>query len=129
MILQNLTVSAQQFAELLANSDDGLTNINSNLLECGTELYSKLSMIYTETATPQCGQNIAKVEMTSSYSCQPETSVNLWEMEKLFYNYDSPPSDFIQIAFVRQFTQLVWYADFVSRIIIMNIYLSIFFIY
>ncbi len=108
LILTNLTINAQNTAESLAKNDNGLTNASGDLLECGKSLYTLLSLVYTETATPQCGQNIAEIEVGSNLNCQPEIIIRTWEAEKIFYNYENPPSDFISRAFVSQFTQLVW---------------------
>ena len=85
-----------------------MSSISSSLLDCGLNLYSSLGLVYTETATPQCGQNIAEIAITSNGNCEPEVIVNTWVMENLFYNYERPPSDFISRAFLSQFTQIVW---------------------
>ena len=111
-INRNLTQSAQGFANYLAMRDSGtLPGSDIDLSNCANYLYN-YKEITNPAATPKCGENLAYVKAEDSeidWACRPEYIIQLWESEKLYYDFTNPPSGYnASIELVKEFTQMVW---------------------
>ena len=106
-IKDELTRSAQNFAESLANLEEG-SRIFPNLYECGSGFYKTQGFFIGDSATPLCGENMARLDLYPNMNCQPEFIIKMWEAQSYFYSYENPPSEIFTRSLVGHFTQMVW---------------------
>ena len=110
----NLTLTAQSYAEMLANSGQAIRKASeSELMQCAAAVYSREKPLLGDIATVLCGENLALISNTNSNlttdACSPGVIVQkLWNSQRLYYNYTFPPSDTNSVLRVQDFTQLVW---------------------
>ncbi len=109
----NLTNSAQNYAVYLARQDLGTASAaDTDLINCASQLLSSTNTTNSCNESKYCGENLAFSEMNSTTKpidiCNPELIIQIWESEKYYYNYTSPPANDTTKAQVAQFTQMVW---------------------
>lgn len=108
--LSELTVSAQSYADELAAVNLGVQRDVNKLIQCG----SSLSQFQSGSSSVMCGESLALVSNFGTdnnnlyQSCNPDLIVQLWNSQRLFYNYSYPPNDIAAQEKVADYTQLIW---------------------
>jgi hypothetical protein len=105
-----LTISAQEYSDLLAQINTGVSRNENSLKTCGDRMKRYTIDTQITTGMAACGETLALIYSSQDLkeACNPETFVQLWNSQRLFYNYTFPPNNSLDQTRFSEFTQLVW---------------------
>lgn len=106
----DLTASAQAYADRLAASNSGVSRDDSVLQVCGGTLKSEYQVdIALNSGSNRCGESLAVAtgkDLTKD--CNPDIFAQIWNAQRLYYNYTFPPNNSMIVNRFADFTQLIW---------------------
>jgi hypothetical protein len=111
-----LSSNSQTYSDTLASTNNGLYTPSANsLTACGkimSNQYPTISQTTTSGANT-CGESYSYIAATANTNtlytaCDPNAIVQLWNSQRIFYNYTNPANDSASLTKFADFTQLVW---------------------
>jgi hypothetical protein len=106
-----LDQSAQSYADELAAKDAGIGRDFVKLQACASVMMQSSATIdpSIQSGLVECGESLMLIHgQNLNRSCNPDTVVQIWNAQRLNYNYTVPPNDDISRAAFADFTQLIW---------------------
>lgn len=104
-----LDASAQSYANDLAIANVGVGRDYVKLKRCGSEMSVAPIDPMIRSGLDTCGESLMMINsMNLNQSCNPDMVVQIWNAQRLYYNYTSPPNDTQTRHQFADFTQLVW---------------------
>ena len=116
-----LSSNAQAYSDRLAAQNTGLsTTDTTQLSNCGVLLQSQYQTV-SGYGVATCGQSLAFAAGSAGTTninnvCNANAIVQIWNAERIYYNFTNPPNDSASINKVADFTQMVWYINFFELI-------------
>ncbi len=109
-IADELTASAQEYSDILAQANNGLSRNENSLKLCGDRMRGYITDTQITTGIAACGETLGIVYSNKDLkeACKPDVFVQLWNSQRLFYNYSFPPYTSLDQVRFSDFTQLVW---------------------
>lgn len=106
----DLTASAQSYADKLAASNSGVSRDQNVLQECGGILKSEYQVDSAlNSGSTRCGESLAVASGNDlNKDCNPEIFAQIWNAQRLYYNYTFPPNNSMNANRFADFTQLIW---------------------
>ena len=108
-----LSSNAQAYSDRLAAQNTGLsTSDTTQLINCGVLLQSQYQSV-SGSGVATCGQSLAFAAGSAGTTnintvCNANAIVQIWNAERIFYNFTNPPTDSAGLTKVADFTQMVW---------------------
>lgn len=105
-----LSNTAQLYATKLAFMDSGISKDYDDLISCGILIQSIEGSDVKDNSRLLCGESLA---LSATYdniadNCNPTYIAQLWNSERLNYNYNSTANNFMPPQETLDFTQLIW---------------------